>query len=109
MNIRDYKSMVSSMGCLLCGADAELHHPRDGQGMSQRASDWCVIPLCPEHHRGPQGWHGDRTAFRLSKGMSTEMDMLAIVIRHTVSRMTGSHREDNGWLFVIGPANRGDQ
>lgn len=82
MNVQQYKSRVAALGCLICGDQAELHHPREGQGMAQRADDWSVVPLCADHHRGPEGWHGDRATFRMRhKGMQTEMDMLAEVNR----------------------------
>ena len=55
---------VADLGCAVCrrmgypGTPAELHHKRAGQGLSNRASNWQVIPLCPEHHRGATGVHG---------------------------------------------------
>ena len=64
MNIKRYMREVAEMGCIVCkrmgypGTPAELHHPRAGTGAGRRASDWDVIPLCPEHHRGKTGIHG---------------------------------------------------
>lgn len=85
VNIRDHKSRVAALKCLVCGANAELHHPRAGQGMAQRASDWLCVPLCPEHHRGSKGWHGDRATFRMmNKEFQSEMDMIAEVIRRLI-------------------------
>lgn len=55
-----------------------MHHIREGQGMSQRASDFLTIPLCPDCHQGPQGVHGDRTLMRVYK--LSELDMLANTI-----------------------------
>lgn len=52
----------------------EAHHIRAGQGLSQRASDALVIPLCVDHHRGKHGVHGDRMALRAAK-----MDELALL------------------------------
>ncbi|NBT49274.1 MAG: hypothetical protein EBT07_15930 [Actinobacteria bacterium] len=55
---------VSAIGCVLChllgtpGSLAEIHHPRKGTGMGQRASHYDAIPLCPAHHRGDIGIHG---------------------------------------------------
>lgn len=72
---------VASLGCIVCqkmgmeGIPAEVHHIREGQGMSQRASNWLVVPLCPEDHRGPKGLHGDRTMMRMLK--AEELDLLA--------------------------------
>lgn len=48
---------VAGLGCIVCrnlgyGASiAEIHHVRMGNGMSQRASHFDVLPLCPAHHR----------------------------------------------------------
>jgi hypothetical protein len=64
MNVKRYMREVAEMGCIVCqrmgypGTPAELHHPRAGTGTGRRASDWDVIPLCPEHHRGKTGIHG---------------------------------------------------
>lgn len=52
-----HMSKVAGLGCKACekigyfGTPAELHHIRDGQGASQRAGHYKVIPLCPHHHR----------------------------------------------------------
>lgn len=78
-----YLAAVAELGCLLCdrigyqGTPAEIHHPRLDQGMSERGSSFTTIPLCPEHHRGPHGIHGDREAFKNAR--VTEMDLLAEV------------------------------
>lgn len=80
---------VAEQGCALCrrmGYDetpAEIHHIREGQGMAQRAQDWLVVPLCPEHHRGTHGIHGDRSAFR--NAAVDELDLLA----DTIARLAG--------------------
>jgi len=80
---------VAAQGCALCrrmGYDetpAEIHHIREGQGMAQRAQDWLVVPLCPEHHRGTHGIHGDRRAFR--DAAVDELDLLA----DTIARLAG--------------------
>ena len=39
MNVKEYKNRVAALGCLICGAHAELHHPRFACGMSQREWD----------------------------------------------------------------------
>lgn len=51
---------VATLGCILCAhlnlgaTPAEVHHIGD----SAERSDWLVVPLCPEHHRGANGFHG---------------------------------------------------
>lgn len=79
-----YMDRVARLGCALCNklgygeTPAEIHHLREGQGMSQRASNFLVVPLCSNHHRGSQGIHGDRTAFKLAG--EDEMSLLAWVL-----------------------------
>lgn len=52
-----HMSAVAALGCIVCRnlnlgqSPAELHHPRSLAGLSQRASHFDVIPLCPAHHR----------------------------------------------------------
>lgn len=80
---RAHMDRVAQLPCALCGAPppSQVHHLREGQGMSQRASNWLVVPLCPSCHQGPQGIHGDQTMLRIYK--IDEMDMLADTIRKT--------------------------
>lgn len=74
---------VASLPCCLCGdSPVTVHHIRHSQGMSQRASDWLTVPLCPSCHQGPKGVHGDQTMLRIYK--MSEMDMLA----HTIGRLS---------------------
>lgn len=61
----------------------QVHHIREGQGMSQRADDWLTIPLCPGCHTGQHGVHGDKTMLRIRK--RTELDLLA----ETLERIYG--------------------
>ena len=57
---KQYLNDISSLGCVACRiagygpTPAEIHHPREGHGMSQRAKHKSGIPLCPAHHRGTQ-------------------------------------------------------
>lgn len=53
VELRRYHDWVASLGCLVCGADAEVHHVSgyaDRPGRIAR-SHWLVTPLCPAHHR----------------------------------------------------------
>ncbi|BCV04484.1 MAG: hypothetical protein CM15mV87_180 [Caudoviricetes sp.] len=47
--VREYMRKVADLNCICCGVEAELHHPRFNFGLSQRANDMDVIPLCPRH------------------------------------------------------------
>jgi hypothetical protein len=74
---------VAALGCLLCGQPAQLHHVREGQGMSQRASNFLVVPLCEPHHTGSAGLHGLGSRGFERRYRMDEMDLLAIVIAKT--------------------------
>lgn len=80
---KQHLSRIAQLPCACCGVTGvHVHHIREGQGMSQRASDFLTIPLCPDCHQGPQGVHGDRTLMRVYK--LSELDMLA----NTIMRLT---------------------
>ena len=48
---REHLDKVSQLGCICCGAIAEIHHIRDKVGMGRRSSHFETLPLCPIHHR----------------------------------------------------------
>jgi len=77
---------VASIGCIVCWNESFVetpaccHHIRAGQGMSQRASNYEVIPLCPMHHQhGGHGVaiHAGQKTWEAKYG--TELDLLAQV------------------------------
>jgi hypothetical protein len=88
VNVKRYMREVAEMGCIVCkrmgypGSPAELHHPRAGTGAGRRASDWDVIPLCPEHHRGKTGVHGLGTKGFVKHWGYDEQDLLSEVRRN---------------------------
>lgn len=80
---KNHLSTVAAIGCIVCknagydGTPAEIHHIRDGVGMSQRASNYDVIPLCHYHHR--TGGYGNSIHAGLRKFESlygTERELL---------------------------------
>lgn len=79
---KQHLSKVAALGCIVCkrmgyeGTPAEIHHPRRGTGLGQRASHYDAIPLCPEHHRGNTGIHGLGTKGFPKKWGFTEADLL---------------------------------
>ena len=83
---RRHLDRVAALGCILCRrlgngeTPAEIHHPREGQGAAQRASDWLGTPLCPEHHRGASGLHGLGTRGFAARYKCDELDLLADTI-----------------------------
>lgn len=75
----EHMGRVAELGCILCGQPAEVHHIKEDQGTSQRASHWLTVPLCTDCHRGATGVHGDKTMLRIYN--VTEMDLLAMTIK----------------------------
>lgn len=73
---KEHLDAIACLPCALCGeSPVQIHHVREGQGMSQRASNWLTIPLCSLCHQGTAGVHGDRSMLRVMK--KTELDLLA--------------------------------
>jgi hypothetical protein len=81
---KEHLSKVAAFGCIACyrqetpGTPGEIHHPRAGTGMSQRASHHDAICLCPPHHRGTAGLsvpsiHGSKNAFIERFGTEAEL------------------------------------
>jgi hypothetical protein len=77
---------VAAAGCCLCrhlgygSTPAEVHHLKEECGAGQRQSDFLVVGLCPEHHRGGTGLHGlGRKAFERTYKLS-ELDLLALTL-----------------------------
>jgi hypothetical protein len=81
---RAHMGRVAALGCMLCihlgfgASPAEVHHPRAGMGMGMRASHLDGIPLCPAHHRGPEGLHGLGTRAFERQYELTEADLLRL-------------------------------
>ena len=78
---KQYLNDISSLGCVACRiagygpTPAEIHHPREGQGMSQRAKHKSGIPLCPRHHLAtyPTGFHAAPRSWQLEHGTEAEL------------------------------------
>jgi hypothetical protein len=79
--VKRYKNRVAELPCAVCGREGvQLHHLREGQGIGQRSADLLVIPLCPDCHLGPNGFHGlGRRGFE-ARYRTTEMELLAATL-----------------------------
>lgn len=90
-----YLGRLARLGCIVCRQFCKLmdvpyeppdpglqltviHHPREGQGMAERAENWLGIPLCVEHHTGNTGVHKNGNKIRQLK--LDEMNLLALTI-----------------------------
>lgn len=81
---RQHLGKVAAFGCIACyrqgtpGTPCEIHHPRAGTGIGQKASHFDAIGLCPPHHRGTAGLsvpsiHGSKNAFIAEFGTEAEL------------------------------------
>jgi hypothetical protein len=74
---REHLGRVKDLPCSLCDAPgpSEAHH------IEQSQSYTCVA-LCPDCHRGVNGWHGNKAYWRIKK--MTELDALNVTIKRLV-------------------------
>lgn len=51
---KHWLSAVASLGCLVCGSTAQIHHAVGATGKHKKIpiGHWWLVPLCDEHHRG---------------------------------------------------------
>jgi len=69
--------IAAQYGCVVCKVlygvktEAEIHH-LTGAGMSLRNED-DFIPLCVNHHRGPQGVHHNTKIFEQKYGSQEKL------------------------------------
>lgn len=78
--------MVRDVGCVVCrhigrvgiSNDTAIHHI---ESIRDALSAYAIVPLCYDHHQGPNGVHGlSRRGFE-ARYKLTEIDLLALVNR----------------------------
>ncbi len=57
LTTNQYMNLVAEQGCYICGQGAEIHHNTNNRAYSKKSSNFNIIPLCPNHHRGQDGIH----------------------------------------------------
>ena len=87
-----YLERVKNLPCSCCGAPgpSQAHHPREGQGMSQRAGHFTAVALCMACHQGQKGIHGDRTLMRIYK--VDEMELINRTVAGVMRNLLGAER-----------------
>ena len=84
MSAKDYEKRVRAIGCILClhlglgRTPASIHHVESNR---DDLSEYAIVPLCPEHHQGPNGVHGLRRRGFEMRYKLTDIDLMAIVNR----------------------------
>ena len=84
-----YLEAVASLGCVVCRhmglgySVAEVHHV---ESVRDSKSDFAVAPLCPDHHRGPNGVHGLRRRGFEARYKLSDVDLLALTAEQLWNR-----------------------
>lgn len=80
MTPRDYIASVKNSNCVICrnrlGREefpCDAHHV----GAGEDRSDWAVVALCAEHHRGATGVHGMHRRAFYSFWKTSDVQLLA--------------------------------
>lgn len=85
MNIQEWKEMIHGLPCVVCFLQTgrkvygvQAHHL---ESVRDSLSDWLEVPLCPDHHQGPNGIHGlHRRAFYTRYNVD-ELSLLAVTLK----------------------------
>lgn len=69
----DHIAAVKSLACSICDAPGptDAHHIRQGEHFT-------VVALCRQCHQGTNGWHGNKSYWRIRK--MDELDALNVTI-----------------------------
>ena len=65
---------VKGLPCVICArpGPSDAHHVFHGRYGARKASDFEVIPLCRNHHQGPDGIHTNKTLWADRYGFDHE-------------------------------------
>ena len=67
-----HMARVAQLPCVICGASpVEVHHCKSGRYSQRKASDFDTIPLCWNHHQGPDGFHTAQRTWEALHGPDT--------------------------------------
>jgi len=84
MSVKSHQARVRALGCLICGLEgtwgvpASIHHV---EAVRDELSEFAVVPLCYDHHQGPNGVHVLGRRGFVARYKLTDVDLLAIVNR----------------------------
>ena len=74
---RQHLARVKELPCSVCDAPgpSKAHHIKQG-------NQYTCVALCPDCHRGYNGWHGTKAFWRIRK--MDELDALDVTIRRLI-------------------------
>ena len=69
---RSRMALVAELPCVICGAwPVSVHHCISGRYGQRKAPDSMTIPLCWNHHQGPEGIHTSKDDWEALHGPDT--------------------------------------
>lgn len=82
MSGKDHLERVHEIPCVVCVkmgmAPRFPVHAHHLESVRDELSDYAAVPLCPDHHQGPNGIHGlSRRGFEMRYKLS-DMDLMKI-------------------------------
>lgn len=89
MNAKEYMAKMHELPCLVCelmgqpSLPVEAHHV----GLGDDRSDWLVVPLCTEHHRGATGVHGLSRRGFVIRYQLTDLIMVGLTVAKVLRRI----------------------
>lgn len=82
-----HMAAVARLACVICGArPVSVHHCISGRYGQRKAPDTDIIPLCWNHHQGPDGIHTSKEAWEDLHGPDTGF---LPAVRRLVAQLTG--------------------
>ena len=93
MSVKAYQDKVRALGCVVCQLDTVLVDPvglyfegipvsiHHVESVRDELSEYAVVPLCYDHHQGPNGVHGLGRRGFVARYKLTDVDLLALVAK----------------------------
>lgn len=77
---RRHLARVKELPCSVCNASgpSEAHH------IDQKCA-WTAVALCSDCHRGTNGWHGNKSLWRIHR--VSELDALGVTIKRLLEQL----------------------
>ena len=90
MRIDEWKDFIHGLPCVVCYLQrgekrfgVEAHHL---ESVRDSLSDWLEVPLCSDHHEGPNGVHGlHRRAFYTRYNLD-DLSLIAATLKLAAQR-----------------------
>lgn len=85
---QQWQDFQRELGCAACGKPACIHHAVGASARHHKVEigQWWTVPLCPEHHQGQSGIHGDRALFGERRRQDIEKHLFQWTLTKAVNK-----------------------